>query len=74
MDKTRVRLCLKDIYRFIAIGKSVAILGIDEWTADTKELCIKYEGNKYARHYKAIDEDARKEAIKKINKHISEVH
>ena len=72
--KFRVRLCLKDIYRFIAIGKAVTILGIDAWTATTNAIYVKYEGDRRTKRYKTVDEDARREAIKQINKYISEVH
>lgn len=74
MNKFRVRLCLKDIYRFIAIGKGVSILGIDAWTATTSAIHVKYEGQRRAKHYKTPNEDARRDAIKQINKYISEVH
>lgn len=74
MSKLRVRLCLKDIYRYIAIGKGVAILGIDTWTATKTCINVKFEGNRHVKYYKTSDEDSRREAIKKINKYITEVH
>lgn len=72
--KIRVRLCLKDIYRYMAIGETTKILGITEYSASNKEINIRFEGERRTRHFKAINEDARKKAIKIINKHIQEVH
>ena len=73
MTKFRVRICLKDIYRFIAIGKSVPILGIESWTATTTRIHVRYEGDRRVKHYKTYSEDDRRNAIKIINKKISEV-
>lgn len=73
MNKFRVRMCLKDIYRFIAIGKTVPILGIDAWTATTTRIHVRFEGDRRTKHYKTHDEDSRRQAIKQINKRISEV-
>lgn len=74
MSKIRVRLCLKDIYRYIVTGEKCDILGISEWTATATKISIRYEGERRWRHYKTFDEDLRLMAIKKINKRISEVH
>lgn len=74
MNKLRVRICLKDIYRYIAIGKGVSILGIDAWTATVSAIHVKYEGERRIKHYKTPDEISRRNAIKQINKYISEVH
>lgn len=72
-QKLRVRLCLKDIYRYLAIGEKQEILGINKWTATLKSLTIVYENGR-RKVYRTRDEDERKNAIKIINKYISEVH
>lgn len=74
MNKIRVRLCLKDIYRYIAIGKGVTILGITAWTATRTMINVRFEGDRCVKHYKARTEEERRDAIKKINKYITEVH
>ena len=74
MGKTRVRICLKDIYRYIAIRKATSILGITEWNAMTGGINVKYEGSKYFKHYDTFNEDDRRHVIKLINKRISEVN
>lgn len=72
INKFRVRLCLKDIYRYIVTGKTVSIMGIISWTATTKKIHVRYE-NYVTASYKASTEEERQEACKKINKYISEV-
>ena len=71
--KYRVRICLKDIYRYIAIGKTVEILGIREWSATAHGIRVTFENGR-RKFYRAGNEDDRKQAIKIINKYISEVH
>ena len=78
MDKTkivkmRVRLCLKDIYRYIAIGEDVKIDGIYKWKASKTTINVMYENGR-RKTYITRNEDERKNAIKIINKYISEVH
>lgn len=73
MVKIRVRLCLKDIYRYIVTGLSEPIMGIERWTATEKVIHVKYENGRI-KHYKASTEKDRKNALKIINKYISEVH
>ena len=69
-----MRLCLKDIYRYIAIGQEEPILGISTWSADKKTIHVRFEGERRTRHYKTHDEDSRRRAIKFINKRAQEVH
>lgn len=71
--KMRVRLCLKDIYRYIVTGLAEPIMGINRWTATIEKIYVEYEDGRL-RHYKAHTERERKEALKIINKYISEVH
>lgn len=73
MNKMRVRLCLKDVYRYIVTGLAEPILGIRRWTATEKKIHIEYENGR-TKNYKAITEADRKEALKIINKYASEVH
>lgn len=72
--KIRTRICLKDIYRYIVTGDKVDILGLTDFEASKKEIKVLYEGERKYVKFKAFDEDNRKEAIKVINKFISEVH
>lgn len=72
-NKIRVRLCLKDIYRYLSIGEKEEILGIHSWKATLKSINVIYENGR-RKHYITRTEDERKEAIKIINKYISEVH
>ena len=74
MGKTRVRLCLKDVYRYIAIKVSTPILGIDDWNATNNCISVKFERCRSYIKYTTVDEDCRRRAIKNINKRISEVH
>ena len=71
-QKIRLRICLKDIYRYIAIGEDVEILGIYKWRATKTAILVVYENGR-RKTYKAINEEERKDAIKIINKYISEV-
>lgn len=71
--KMRVRLCLKDIYRYIVTGLAEPIEGISRWTASEKIISVTYVDGKH-REYKAYTEFERKQALKIINKYISEVH
>lgn len=71
--KMRVRLCLKDIYRYIVTGLAEPIEGIRRWTASEKGISITYEDGRH-KDYKALTELERKEALKIINKYASEVH
>ena len=71
--KMRVRLCLKDIYRYIVTGLAEPIEGISRWTASEKGLSITYENGRH-KDYKALTELERKQALKIINKYVSEVH
>ena len=72
-NKIRVRLCLKDIYRYLSIGEKEEILGIYSWSATLMGISIVYDNGRRKR-YRTRTEDERKEAIKIINKYISEVH
>jgi hypothetical protein len=71
--KLRVRLCLKDIYRYLAIGEITEIDGIEKWTAKLHSITVIYESGR-RKIYRTRTEDERREAIKIINKYISEVH
>jgi hypothetical protein len=71
-QKIRLRICLKDIYRYIAIGEDVEILGIYKWRATKTGILVVYENGR-RKTYKATTEDDLKNAIKIINKYISEV-
>ena len=71
--KVRVRLCLKDIYRYMAIGHTVDIDGIYKWSATLKSITVVYS-NRERHVFKTKDEAERRDAIKIINKYISEVH
>ena len=73
MNKIRVRLCLKDIYRYIVTELAEPIMGIARWRATPKAIYIKYENGR-TKTYKALTEQERKDALKIINKYISEVH
>ena len=72
-NRIRVRLCLKDIYRYLSIGEKEEILGIHSWSATLTGISIVYDNGRRKR-YRTRTEDERKEAIKIINKYISEVH
>ena len=74
MSKLRTRLCLKDIYRYIVTGDKVEILGLNDFEANRTEIKVMYEGRRRYSKFKAANEDARRDAIKVINKYISEVH
>lgn len=74
MGKMRVRICLKDVYRFIAIGQATPILGISEWNASNSCIKVRYEGYRNFKKYDTFNEDQRREVITLINKRISEVH
>ena len=63
-NKIRVRICLKDIYRYMAIGVTTEILGIKEYSANNKEILVKFEGERRMRHFKALDEDGRRKVIR----------
>jgi hypothetical protein len=69
----RVRLCLKDIYRYIATGEDVEILGIHSWRATLRRISVTYEDGTKKNFY-TLGEVERKNAIKEINKYITEVH
>ena len=71
--KMRVRLCLKDIYRYIVTELAEPIMGIRKWKASTDYISVEYENGRI-KHYKALTELERKEALKIINKYASEVH
>ena len=73
MEKIRVRLCLKDVYRYIAINEAEPILGIDDWKATLGGIDVKFEGAKRFKHYDTFSEDGRRHVIKLINKRCSEV-
>lgn len=72
-NKMRVRLCLKDIYRFIVTELAEPIDGIERWTATINKIFVRYENGR-TKTYRAKTEKERKEALKIINKYISEVH
>lgn len=71
--KMRVRLCLKDIYRYIVTELAEPIEGIRRWRASTKLIHVEYENGR-VKNYKALTEEERKSALKIINKYASEVH
>lgn len=73
MVKMRVRLCLKDLYRYMVTELAEPIMGIRRWKASTKAIKVEYENGR-VKSYKAVTEAERKEALKIINKYASEVH
>lgn len=73
VKKIRVRLCLKDIYRYIVTELAEPIDGIRRWSATTKKISVQYE-NERQKTYWTNTEKERKEALKIINKYISEAH
>lgn len=73
MAKERVRLCLKDIYRYIVTDLAEPILGIRRWKATEKKISVVYENGRNKTYFTRTEQE-RKDALKIINKYASEVH